>query len=193
MVENGEGHPAQITMLLDRLAEGDDGAGSALANAVVQRLERIAAHEMAKYPNDGAALTLEPRMLAHDALLKLLEAPRQFENRRHFFAYATQIIARAMIDYQRRRHAQKRGGDLARVRLSLAAEEPGFDLEQIPEILDELERLDTRKADLVRLRVFWGATMPEIAECLGISLATAERDWSFARRWLMARLHDREP
>ncbi len=188
MSETRAGDEAQITLLLARVAEGDHSADTALVNAVVQRLERIAAHEMVPYQSDGAALTLEPRMLAHDALLKLLESPRSFENRRHFFAYATKTIARALIDYQRRRHAQKRGGDLARVSLSVAAGEPGIDLDEVPEILEELERLDARKADLVRLRVFWGATMPEIAQWLGISLATAERDWSFARRWLMAQL-----
>ncbi|MBX3725113.1 MAG: sigma-70 family RNA polymerase sigma factor [Xanthomonadales bacterium] len=179
---------AQITLLLARVAEGDHDADAPLANAVVRRLERIAARELAPYQGDGALLTLEPGMLAHDALLKLLDSPRNFENRRHFFAYATQIIARALIDYQRRCNANKRGGDQARVSLSVAAEESTIDVEQVPEILDELETLDARKADLVRLRVFWGATMPEIAELLGISLATAERDWGFARRWLMARL-----
>lgn len=180
----------QITLLLARLAGGDRDAEQPLAVAVVGRLERIACREMAQHP---PALTLEPRILAHDALLKLLEQPRAFENRRHFFTYVTRIMANALIDYHRRRSAEKRGGELARVSLSMAAGEPAIELDRVPEILAELERQDQRSADLVRLRVFWGATMEEIAQLLDISLSTAERDWRFARRWLAANLDPGPP
>ncbi|AKS41223.1 ECF-type sigma factor [Wenzhouxiangella marina] len=186
-----------ITQLLADAARGDQAADTRLVAAVVQRLEQIARREMAGM-NQGRVdgLTMEPRMLAHDALLKILERPLEFENRRHFFAYATQVMARAMIDYQRRRQAQKRGGDQLRVTLNEVSDEIDVDLSHVPKVLKELEALDARKAELVGLRVFWGASMREAAELLEISESTAERDWRFARRWLAARLaegDDRAP
>lgn len=181
-----------ITQLLGRVARGDRDADGQLAAAVVQRLEQIASHEMAARNRGGLhGLTLEPRILAHDALLKILEQPRDFENRRHFFAYATQIMARAMIDYQRRRGAHKRGGDQLRISLSDArASDDLLDVAEVAAALEALEDLDARKADLVRLRVFWGATMDEAAQVLGLSLSSVERDWRFTRRWLASRLGD---
>lgn len=180
---------APITQLLDRAARGDRDADEALVAAVVGQLERIARNQLAAGNRGGLdGLTLEPQMVAHDALLKMFEQPKAFENRRHFFAYATQVMARAIIDYQRKRNAQKRGGDLQRVTLSWVRDESALDLFDVPEALTELQALDPRKAELVGLRVFWGATMEEAAELLEISLSTAERDWRFARRWLADRL-----
>lgn len=180
---------APITQLLDRAARGDRDADEALVAAIVGQLERIARNQLAAGNRGGLdGLTLEPQMVAHDAILKLFEQPVEFENRRHFFAYATKVMARAIIDYQRKRNAQKRGGDLHRVTLSRISDETDLDLFDIPEVLAELQELDPRKAELVGLRVFWGATMEEAADLLEISLSTAERDWRFARRWLSDRL-----
>lgn len=180
-----------ITLLLARAARGDRDVDAALALAVVERLEQIASREMAVRNNGGLhGLTIEPAMLAHDALLKILEQPQEFENRRHFFAYATQIMANAMISHLRRRNAAKRGGGQIAVTLSAVIDSDAldFELDEMPAALKELEALDRRKADLVGLRVFWGASMEEAAELLGVSLSSAERDWRFARRWLAARL-----
>ncbi|HMA98050.1 MAG TPA: ECF-type sigma factor [Wenzhouxiangella sp.] len=180
-----------ITRLLAAAAEGEFQADDRLINAVVGRLEQIAAREMAAGNRGGLdGLTLEPRMLAHDALLKILDRPVEFENRRHFFGYATRVMARALIDYQRRRNAQKRGGPHMNVTLAEIAEDEVFDGDDVPAALEELEALDPRKAELVGLRVFWGASMAEIADLLEISASTAERDWRFARRWLAARLNE---
>lgn len=177
-----------ITGLLRQLADGDDRAGDKLAAAVIDKLERIAHRELAER-NRGAldGLTLEPGMFVHDALLKLINQPLEFANRRHFFAYATQIMVRSMVDYHRARQAQKRGGDLLRVSLSAVGDQ-SVEFEELPPILQELERLDARKADVVRLRVFWGANNDEIAELLKLSASTVERDWRFSKRWLAARL-----
>lgn len=178
-----------ITQLLSEAAQGDRAADSRLVDAVVQRLEQIAGRQMAACNNgqlDG--LTMEPRMLAHDALLKILDGPVEFENRRHFFSYATSVMSRAMIDYQRRRNAQKRGGEHLRVTLTDLSSNADYDLAEVPPVLEELAELDARKAELVNLRVFWGMSMREIAEILEISESTAERDWRFSRRWLGARL-----
>jgi len=178
-----------ITQLLSEAAAGRAGAQDRLITAVVQRLEAMAGREMAAGNRGGLdGLTMEPRMLAHDALIKILDRPLDFENRRHFFAYASKVMSRALIDYQRRRAAQKRGGDQLRVTLSDVGGSSTFDLGDVPAALEELKALDERKADLVSLRVFWGASMEEIADILEISLSTAERDWRFSRRWLAARL-----
>lgn len=182
-------HDPSITMLLARAARGDRASDERLIEAVVGQLEQIARRELAAGNRGGLhGLTMEPRMVAHDALLKIIDKPVEFENRRHFFAYATSMMSRAIIDYQRRRLAQKRGGDQQRLGLSLLTAGVEMDLFEIPEVLEELRELDPRKAELVGLRVFFGADMAEIAEMLGISLSTAERDWRFARRWLAQRL-----
>ncbi len=178
----------EITELLHQLADGDGDVGPSLVRAVANRLERIAHRELAQRNRGGLdGLTMEPRMFAHDALLKVLEQRPVFENRRHFFAYATQIMVREMVDYHRTRKAQKRGGEDFRVSLS-DVHLPTIDVEELPPLLSELEKLDARKADVVRLRVFWGAGHDEVAELLQISPSTADRDWRFARRWLAARL-----
>lgn len=180
-----------ITRLLAAAAQGDRRADERLIQAVVCRLEQIASREMAAGNCGGLdGLTMEPRMLAHDALLKILDRPLAFENRRHFFGYATRVMAHAVIDYQRRRNAQKRGGPQVKVTLAELEDDQGLELDDVPAALEELEALDPRKAELVGLRVFWGASIAEIAELLGISESTAERDWKFARRWLAARLSD---
>jgi len=178
-----------ITMLLSRAARGDRASDERLVEAVVGQLEQIARRELAA-GNRGRldGLTVEPRMVAHDALLKIFEQPLDFENRRHFFAYATRVMTRAIIDYQRRRMAQKRGGDQQRLSLSMVSAGVEMDLFEIPEALEQLQALDARKAELVALRVFFGAEMSEIAEMLEISLSTAERDWRFSRRWLARQL-----
>lgn len=181
--------PEAITELLGRMAQGERAVAEALATAVVGHLERIADRELALRNAGGLhGLTLEPRMFAHDALMEILGSPLAFENRRHFYAYATQVMAHAMIDYQRRRAAIKRGGDLVRVSLACAGEADAFDAVEVAQLLDALEAVDPRKADLVRLRVFLGATMEEAAEALAISLSSAERDWRFVRRWLGTQL-----
>jgi len=178
-----------ITMLLGAAAKGDRAADERLVAAVVGQLEQIARRELAAGNRGGLdGLTVEPRMVAHDAILKIFEQPVEFENRRHFFSYATSVMSRAIIDYQRRRNAQKRGGDQQRLSLSRVSAGIDMDLFDIPEALEELRQLDPRKAELVGLRVFFGANMSEIAEMLKISLSTAEREWRFARRWLAQRL-----
>ena len=184
----GSSDPA-ITALLGRMAGGERAAAEDLGVAVVGQLERIADGELRRHSPAGLhGLTLEPRMFAHDALLKILESGLSFANRRHFFAYATQVMARAMIDYQRSRAALKRGGDQLRISLSCVDESSSFDALEVVQLLESLDALDPRKADLVRMRVFLGATMEEAAMALETSLSSVERDWRFVRRWLAARI-----
>lgn len=182
---------APITRLLHDLSLGLDPDGDRLAAAVIDRLRMIAFREMAARSSEPIdALTIEPGVLASDALMKVLGKKPSFENRRHFFAYVTQIMVRSLIDYQRERRAQKRGGGMVQVTLSGlgVSEDAAVDVELLPPILTELAELDPRKAEIVQLRVFWGMEMTEIADAIGVSISTVERDWRFARRWLSARL-----
>jgi RNA polymerase sigma factor (TIGR02999 family) len=151
-------------------------------------LERVAAARMRRnFGRELVGVTLEPAALVNETVLKLIEHPRSFENRRHFYAYATRVMLRVLIDYQRRRAAEKRGGDRVRVTLSALSSSPEpavTSAVELAEVLDRLAALDERKAEVVQLRVFWGLELKEIASTLGVSTATVDRDWRFARRWL---------
>ncbi len=180
-----------ITRLLHEFCDGADPGGDRLAAAVLDRLRAIAYYEMSARSSEAIdALTIEPGVLANDALMKVLGKKPSFANRRHFFSYATQIMVNALIDYQRERRTQKRGGGMVQVTLSGLglSEESVLDVETLPPILEQLRELDPRKAEIVQLRVFWGMNLEEVAKALEVSVSTVERDWRFARRWLSSQL-----
>jgi RNA polymerase sigma factor (TIGR02999 family) len=186
-----------ITLLLEDAHAGRPGAMDRLMDAVYADLQRVAERHMAeRFGRDLPGVTLEPAALVNESFMKLIRQRKRFDNRGQFFAIATRIMLRVLVDYQRRRLAQRRGGGLQRVTLSLAdpaeAAKAGASPEPSPEIdvtalvtaLDRLEALDVRKADVVKLRVVWGLEMKEVAHSLDVSLATVERDWAFAKAWL---------
>ena len=136
-------------------------------------------------------LTLEPAGLVNETFLCLLENPTGFANRRHFLAFASRVMLGALADYERRRRAGKRGGDRLRVTLtglSAEARPPDVRLIDFEAALGELEALDVRKAEIVKLRVLWGASNADAARLLEVSVPTVERDWRFSRLWLGDRL-----
>ena len=104
------------------------------------------------------------------------------------------MMLRVLIDYQRSRSAKKRAGDQIRVTLTgigaAVDDDPAAGITDLQQALEELERLDTRTADVLKMRVIWGLTVPEVAESLSISVSTVEREWRFARSWLRKRLTD---
>src|SRR5262249_45609205 len=113
----------------------------------------------------------------------------------HFFAAAAEAMRRILVESARRKHRLKHGGDRQRVDLEsgcLVSEESSLDLLALDEALSRLAETEPAKAGLVQLRLFAGATMPEAAGSLDISLATAERYWTFAKSWLYAELADDE-
>ncbi len=175
-----------ITLLLEQASSGDEAAFGEVARWAYGELERLASSRLRR--RFGAeAITLEPAALVNETFLKLLENPTRFANRRHFFAFASRVMMRVLVDYQRSRGSQKRGGAAVRVTVSgLAAATPRdqVDIVALAECLDRLEQLDARKAEVVKLRTLWGAEMREIADILEISLPTAQRDWRFAKAWL---------
>jgi RNA polymerase sigma factor (TIGR02999 family) len=134
--------------------------------------------------------------LVHKAYLRPVGEgeQKQWDSRARFFVVSAEAMRRILVEKARRKKRVNHGGARCRVDLEAVgflAKEPSEDLEALEEALTELAAEDPAKAELVKLRFFAGLTMPEIAQVLEISLATAERHWTYARTWLYAQLKDR--
>src|SRR5207244_1156281 len=117
---------------------------------------------------------------------------QRWDGRGHFFAAAAEAMRRILVERARRRHAQKRGGGLARIDLpdlAQPAQDDPVDLLALDEALARLEALHPQKAQVVKLRFFAGCSLEETAQMLGIARATAQRSWAYARAWLFGQLH----
>jgi RNA polymerase sigma factor (TIGR02999 family) len=179
---------------LTRYLRDPRGAGEGLAAAVMpvvyRELHAIAAAHLrrARRPDD-----LQPTSLVHEVYAKLLgpDGGAAVNDRAHFFALAARAMRQLCVDHARARRAGKRGGDREVVTLDEATVRAAgldVDLLDLDGLLTELAALDPRGARVVELRFFGGLTMPEVATSLGVSLATAEREWRAARAWLGQRL-----
>jgi len=181
MSADSSGH---VTMLLQRWAQGDEAAFGDLVPLVYQELRRLAHHRLRSERPDH---TLQSTALVNEAFLRLLGGePAELQNRAHFIAISSRLMRQILVDYMRRRGAGKRDGGI-RIDLELLAELPiqgDAQLLALDEALEGLSRLDDRQARIVEMKFFGGLTAPEIAEVLGISLTTVERDWAVARLWL---------
>lgn len=179
-----------ITVLLQRLSAGEREAHADLLPLVYADLRRIAARHLA---GERAGHTLSPTALVHEAWLRLsTETAFAPEDRRRYFAIAARRMRQVLVDHARRRDAAKRGGgggggERAEVTLSGLADDGGdrLDVLALDQALERLEAADARKAQVVELRYFTGIEMSDIAELLGISRATAQRDWDVARAFLL--------
>jgi RNA polymerase sigma factor (TIGR02999 family) len=190
----------RITSLLQDIDAGRDGATDELMDLVYSDLVNVAQKHMKQRFGSGMdRLTMEPAALVNESFMRLLQQRQGFENRQQFFAIATRVMLRVLVDYCRQRNASKRGGDLTRISISFHDDESTdatprsthtgqIELEVLTVALEELEALDARKADVVKLRVIWGMRHEDIAEALGISVPTVECDWRFARAWLADRV-----
>jgi len=185
-----------ITQVLNAVEQGDPRAAEQLLPLVYEELRKLAAHRLA---GEGPGHTLQPTALVHEAYLKLVgpDPQQPWNGRVHFFAAAAEAMRRILIDHARRKHRARRGGKMKRLELEdieMVAESEGADeLLALDEALTQLMAADARKAQLVRLRYFAGLTLEQAAELLGISRATADRHWAFARAWLfdaMTRGHE---
>lgn len=135
----------------------------------------------------GAAVTLEPTSLVHEAYLRLIGQRRMdWQNRLHFFAVAARVMRRVLVDHCRSRLTQKRGGALLAVELAEAAGPAPreVDVLTVDRLLTDLEEFDAQQARIVELRFFAGMTVEETAEALEISNATVKRDWALAKAWM---------
>jgi RNA polymerase sigma factor (TIGR02999 family) len=176
----------EVTQLLDAIGRGDAHASHQLLPLVYSELRRLAAQRLAR---EKPGQTLQATALVHEVYLRLVgtEAEPRWHGRGHFFAAAAEAMRRILVENARRKRSLKQGGD--RVRLDfdevlLAEPEPAEDLLALDEALDQLAKKDAPKAELVKLRYFAGMTIAEAAEVLGISAATATRNWAYARAWL---------
>ena len=185
----------EIDALVHAANRGESGASDRLAEAVHDHLRAMARRHLVRDFGPGlGGVTIQPTILADDTLMKMLRQRQQFDGAGHFFAIASRLMMRVLVDYHRERKAQKRGGGAVKVSLSPEVDVPArqagddVDVEALNGALDRLAELDARKADVVRYRVLWGFTTEETGKALGIAVATVERDWAFARAWLAKEL-----
>lgn len=176
-------HPAEITALLGRLSNGDVSAREALLPLVYADLEAIARAYV------SPAASLEPRGLVHELYLRLVQAPLEARDRKHFFTIAALAMRQILADRARRKRAAKRGGDAVRVTLSgLAQNDRDLDVLAVSDALGKLEELSPRQARIVEMRCLLGMSVPETADALGLSERTVHTEWRLARAWLMREL-----
>lgn len=186
--EEGLLSQGQVTVILQRLREGDQEAARQLLPHVYAELRRIAG---SLFRREGAGHTLQPTAVVHEAWMRIERGgPVPAENRKHFLALAARVMRQVLVDHARRREAGKRGGEWERVTLSGASVEEGGEVDTLDlhEALDELARVQERAARVVELRWFGGLTIEEAAEVLDVSHTTVEKDWVLARGWLRSRL-----
>jgi RNA polymerase sigma factor (TIGR02999 family) len=180
---------SDITHILQAMEAGDPHAAEQLFALVYDELRQLAAAQMAC---EKPGQTLDATALVHEAYLRL-GGDQQFDNRGHFFAAAAETMRRILVDHARRKHRPKHGGKLQRAHADLdliQARASSVDLLALDDALTKLTRESPARAELVKLRFFAGLTMPAAAKALGISLASAERHWTYARTWLYAELSD---
>ena len=182
---------SDVTRLLDAANRGDASAAQEVLPLVYEELRKLAALKMA---TERPGQTLQPTALVHEAWIRLGgDQQPTWKNRDHFFGAAAEAMRRILVDAARRKASRKRGGDWHRVELeecAMATSMPDDELIALDEALAQLEKLDARGAKLVKLRFFVGMTQEEAAVVVGVSVATAERIWSFCRTWLFKRIKE---
>ena len=184
--------PSEITRLLHRWQEGDREALGALASAAYDDLRAIAAGYLRR---ERSGHTLQATGLVNELYLRLAQIRSvQIEDRRHFYAFAAQLMRLILIDHARQARAGKRPGSHARVPLhdEIAwVDATSDEMLELDIALNELEAVAERKVRILELRYFLGCTNEEAAQVLGVSRPTIDRDLEFAKAWLYRRLGGR--
>ena len=182
---------SDVTRILSAIEQGDPTAADQLLPLVYQELRKLASDKLA---NEKPGQTIQPTVLVHEAYLRLVhgDEARHWNSRGHFFAAAAEAMRRILIENARLKQRARHGGGLRRLDLD-AMNDPGTtdrdeELLALDEALGRFEQLWPDKAMLVKLRYFSGMTIPEAAQVIGVSRATAERYWTFARAWMHAQL-----
>jgi RNA polymerase sigma factor (TIGR02999 family) len=176
---------SEVSVLLRDISDGDAASAERLLPLVYEELRRLATHKLRQ---EGAQHTLQPTALVHEAYLRLIgQEEMAWESKGHFFVAASEAMHRILVESARRRRSQKRGGLLQRQELyddAVALPEPEEDILALNEALEKFSAIDPLKAKLVKLRYFAALTGAEAAQVLGISTASADRYWAYARAWL---------
>jgi RNA polymerase sigma factor (TIGR02999 family) len=179
-----------VTQILSRIESGDPSASEQLLPLVYDELRRLAAHRLAQ---EKPGQTLQATALVHEAYLRLVDGKNvpHWNGRGHFFGAAAEAMRRILVDQARHKRSHRHGGNYQRIELT--AIEPAVHVERLDilaldEALHKLAARDPRAAELVKLRFFAGLSVPEAAQAIGVSVATAENDWSYAKAWLKLQL-----
>jgi RNA polymerase sigma factor (TIGR02999 family) len=177
----------EVTRILTAIEQGKPWSPEELLPLVYDELRKLACRELAR---EKPGQTLQPTALVHEAYLRLVDAPkaRRWDSRAHFFAAAAESMRRILVDMARRKRSERHGGRRQRLELLDGDRTTGpvsDDLLDLDEALSKLGRVDEQAAELVKLRVFAGMTVDEVARYQGISPRTAKRSWAYARAWLM--------
>jgi RNA polymerase sigma factor (TIGR02999 family) len=184
-----ESNQHEVTRLLERWRGGDRAALEQLTPLVYEELRRLA-HRYMRREHQGHPL--QTTALVHEAYVRLIDRPSvPWQSRAHFLGVAAQAMRHILVDYARQKHAGKRGGGARRVALddgAVASVERAAELVALDDAMHGLAALHPRRSRVVELRYFGGMNNREAAEVLGISEATVQREWRFARAWLYREL-----
>ncbi|NUQ65069.1 MAG: sigma-70 family RNA polymerase sigma factor [Pirellulales bacterium] len=185
---------SQTTAILQAVEAGDRAAVDRLVPLVYTELRALAASHLQR---ESPGHTLQPTALVHEAFLKLADQQRvHWQGRTHFFAVGAQIMRRILVDHARAKKTARRGAGRLRVPIeegvtvSPRSEE---DVLAVDEALERLAQIDGRQARIVELRFFGGLSVDEVAEAMGISKRTVEREWTAVRAWLRRELAEDAP
>ena len=181
-----------VTQILSQIDSGDPLAADKLLPLVYEQLRKLAA---ARLTHENPGQTLQATALVHEAYLRLVGPGEEqtFDHRGHFFAAAAEAMRRILVEKARQKKSLKAGGQQKRLELSRIDDDnkgPEPNILALNEALERLEIQDPRAAELVKLRFFVGMTILESAEVLGVSAATAKKDWAYAKTWLRAEMLD---
>ena len=184
-MDTSPGPSAEVTTLLIDWNNGDPAALEKLMPIVYAELRELARARLKREP---PGQTLQTTDLVHEAYLKLVNQRRvRWQNRGHFYAIASQLMRRILVDHARTKNRKKRGAGAFRESLSqanIAAPQSTFDFVAFDEALTRLCEMDQRKAKIVELRFFGGLSVEETATFLSVSAITVLRDWKMAKAWL---------
>jgi RNA polymerase sigma-70 factor (ECF subfamily) len=182
---------AELTRLLESWSQGNPGALDQLTPIIYAELRKLALYHMSR---EAPGHTLQPTALINEAFLKLLDFRRMdWKDRKHFYAAASQIMRRILVDYARKKRSVKRGREVKRVAFEEAMAQPTYgpaaaDVVAFDEVLTRLKGIAPRKAQIAEFFFFAGMTIEEIAETMEISVSTVRRDMEFAKVWLTREL-----
>src|SRR5262245_41683553 len=184
---------SDVTRILSEIEQGDPQAGERLLPLVYDELRKLAAAKMAQ---ENPGQTLQATALVHEAYVRLVDGSQaqKWNSRGHFFGAAAEAIRRILGERARRKAGPAQGANRPRVSLEgcdIPDENPA-EILAVHEALDALATESPVKADLVKLRYFVGMSHQEAADALGISRATADRYWAYAKAFLYASLEDAE-
>ncbi|MHC4521336.1 MAG: sigma-70 family RNA polymerase sigma factor [Planctomycetota bacterium] len=186
---------SDVTRILSAIERGEAKATNELLPVVYEELRLLAAQRLSHEP---PGQTLQATALVHEAYVRLIgDEHRNWDSRGHFFGAAAEAMRRILVERARRKRGPRHGGDHVQVTLNEALvgtskTVSGEDLVALSEAIEKLEKEDASKAELVKLRFFGGLTGKQAADILGISYATEQRHWAYARSWLRVEVLGRQ-